>query len=59
MNTVNIRQRDTSHGLAIDCQKLKKSFGDILKPTGIIVAVSVVLALLVLAGYRRQTKVDR
>ncbi|WEV66186.1 MULTISPECIES: ABC transporter permease [unclassified Bifidobacterium] len=33
--------------------------GDTLKPTGIIVAVSVVLALLVLIGFHRQAKTDR
>ncbi|MDF7664215.1 ABC transporter permease [Bifidobacterium sp. ESL0763] len=45
---------------AIERVSLKgASVADIAKPTGIIVAVSVVLALLVFIGFRRQAKTDR
>ncbi|WEV53382.1 ABC transporter ATP-binding protein [Bifidobacterium sp. ESL0704] len=60
MNIVNIRQSGTSHGLAIDCQNLKKSFGNhhVLKGIDLALPYGSMLGLLGRNGAGKSTLIS-
>lgn len=60
VNIVNIRQSGTSHGLAIDCQNLKKSFGNhhVLKGIDLALPYGSMLGLLGRNGAGKSTLIS-